>query len=86
VEVSYVAERAEDAHIRIDLRSININYLDAVCRIARDSDCYFLTEDLMLIKPERERLLKEIEQSNAFRFVTDPRAFFDNLRGLPQYY
>ncbi len=91
VEVAYEEEGGdgartiEDFSVRFDLRQWNPALAETVCRIAAQGDCLLLTSDLMLIEPRLELLVQEIQQSDAVRFVTDPRGFLDKLQGLPHY-
>jgi hypothetical protein len=84
VEVSQEGQTIEWFSVRINLRDANPRLLRAICQIGSTSDCYLLTEDMRLIEPRIERLLEELQQSSAFRFVADPKGFFDSFRGMPR--
>ena len=79
VEIS----RGEGVSVRLDVRSLNRPLVDAVLRIAAESDCCLVTEDRMVIAPRLELLEAEIRQSGAFRFVVDPQGFLTSFDGMP---
>ena len=84
VEVLYAGSMVEEFAVRLDLREANPRLLAVVCRIAGLSNCCLRTEDGMLIEPQAELLAREMQQSTAFRFVTDPRGFLESFQGMPR--
>jgi hypothetical protein len=84
VEISRKDHRIEGFSVRLDLRDLDGHFPTVVCKISFLSDCYLLTEDLRLIPPQVERLLEELKQSHACRFVADPQEWLESFRGMPR--
>ena len=69
-----------EMEVRIDVRTLNMDFLENVCSFAKRCDCLLFTEELALIEPEVDLLLHEIGRSNASAFVASPIGFLDRLR------
>jgi hypothetical protein len=54
-------------------------YLSDVVQVAHGHDCMLRTEDGKVLRPSVKRLLTEIQDSRAFRFVEDPERFLKAL-------
>lgn len=72
--------RVVEVEVRIDVRALNLVFVENVCSFARLCDCLLLTEGMALVEPEVDLLLHQIGKSNAFSFVSDPVEFLDKLR------
>jgi hypothetical protein len=71
--------RIVEVEIRIDVRRVNTSYVENICHFAKLCDCMLLTEDLNLIEPDGELLLRQIVHSKASKFVSDPVSFLHGL-------
>ena len=83
VEISREAGALESVYVRLNLAHPDPAYWRAVCELGHASDCWLVTEDMMLIEARIELLLREVEQSGAARFLSDPHGFFDSFQGMP---
>lgn len=66
-----------DIFIRID--SISHVFLVGLLEVTRTHDWLLRTQDGRVLRPFMSKLLSAIPRSDAFRFVEDPRAFFEAL-------
>lgn len=64
----------EDVAVRIDVRNVSREFVDEVVQIAAEADCLFYDSRGKLLQPTLGALLSGIEQSDAWRFVRDPRS------------
>ena len=69
-----------NVNARIDLRQPSVAFLELLLKIARYCGAHFRTEDELDIPAEKERILEAIRHSEAFRFVSDPQRFFEELK------
>ena len=71
---------SREVFVRIDLRAPAGTF---IARLLADADAWqarlFLPEAQVVIEPKSELLAGAIRESSAARFVTDPRAFFDEI-------
>lgn len=72
-------EGPEGAHIRVDARSVDSRFLQAVCDLARSVNALFVTPDWCLLEPYPDALARAVAGSPARRFVEDPVGFLEDL-------
>ncbi len=81
VSIGFSRDEVEWITIRIDVGNLNMTLINCLVDFARHSDCLMLlTENLKIIEAIKSNLLKEIETSNAAKFVSNPKAYFDDLK------
>ena len=81
---NYISVFLEDSQIveigvRFDVRALDLDFVQGVCKFSRQCDCVFRTEDLKLIEPDPGLLLEAIRGSKAFAFVSDPVEFLKRI-------
>lgn len=69
----------EELDCRIDLRELNLNFINHVLEIAQKLDCLLFDKKGNLFEPTLPELIENIKQSNSFMFVTSPFDFLDKL-------
>ena len=70
----------EEIFVRIDARKLDISFLEKVSHFAKLCDCLLLlVGNRKLMEPDPLALYQEIERSNAYKFVMNPRGFLDEL-------
>jgi hypothetical protein len=79
IDVSHDEGRIDAVYVRISAISLNKSFVSCVAQFAQTCDCLILTEDDQLIEPSPDLLGKAVLQSNAARFVANPRKFLDDL-------
>lgn len=80
ISVVYEENQVTEIRVRIDVRELNHEYLRILCDFARRYESLFLTEDLKLIEPDLNLLLRQIAESDAFAFVEDPATFLNSIK------
>ena len=69
-----------DVSARIDLRTFDMNLLTKIVDLAKLFKCsLFLFETNELIESNSQILFEKIKNSNAAKFVIDPRKFLDEI-------
>ena len=68
----------DEIRVRFDIRSIDQEFLSRVIAYARAMGSVCLTEELEIVEPDRESLIREFENSTARRFLVDPTAYLDS--------
>ena len=80
-ETTFLLSRDEnnigDLTVRLDLRSLTQDLLKVVEEVGNLLDAVLVTELGSVIDPKIKIILEEMKASKAFRFVSDPRGFFD---------
>lgn len=77
LEIYRVRGEVDEVRVRIDVRQLDLGFIEGVVRIASSIGCIFLTEELEVVKPDALSLLTEIRNSSAHRFLINPHDFFD---------
>jgi hypothetical protein len=65
--------------VRVDARTRNEQVLNGIIKFARFIDAVLLTEEDKVIEPDVNVVIRELEESNASRFVRDPYGFFESI-------
>ncbi len=63
--------------IRLDLRDFNKNLIDLVVDLSKLMDAIGINDNGELFPVSKNSLKEQVLKSNAFKFVSDPRGFFD---------
>ena len=66
---------------RIDIRAISEEYITAICAVAQDLECIFITGTYHLLVPKVEAVLDAIGHSTAKKYIEDPVATLRDLNG-----
>jgi hypothetical protein len=66
-------------NFRVDLRLSNLTFLNNMIGIAKENELILMDIKGNLIKPNFETLLSFIKTSNAYRFVQNPKMFFEDI-------
>jgi hypothetical protein len=81
IDLSFDAGRIDSIFVRVDVRNLSIQFLEGVITFSNYIDAVLLVmEDGGVIEPNLQTLVMRIKESNACRFVQDPRKFFENIR------
>lgn len=72
-------QKVEELSCRIDLRHINIPFLEKTLALAIKFDCLLMDKQGRLYEPTVKELIQKIQLSNANRFVSDPTKFLNDL-------
>lgn len=65
--------------VRIDLRELKKEVLESLLCFAERNHARLITESRDIIEQKMDIVIAEMKKSNAYRFVTDPYGFLDNL-------
>ena len=79
VSFDHQTNKVQELSCRLDLREIDKGFVGMCLSLARRFDCLLMNRQGSLYEPTVENLANKIEQSNAMRFVKDPRQFLDDL-------
>lgn len=72
-------DKTDTVYIRVNAVNLSTSFISGVSNFAQACDCLIFTENKEIIEPNPELLGKAILQSNAARFITNPREFLRNL-------
>ena len=70
----------EEVRLRLDVRILDINLLEALLDFVQRCGCVMVSPDLHVIEPRLDSLCVELELSSASQFVRDPQAFLEQIR------
>jgi hypothetical protein len=62
----------EEIVFRIDARTISLELVRRICRLATDLRCVFMTSEYEILVPDESMVLANINHSTAKKFVDDP--------------
>ncbi len=79
IDLYFDEDELHEILVRIDLRNVSRTFMHGVLELANRYDCVFRTEDGTLLRPEFGVLLQDIAKSSAFRFVSNPTKFLEQL-------
>ena len=85
VEVMLGRGDVAEIFIRVNVRELNLSFLEGIITFAKYCDCLLLTEEMKLLEPDLSPLTSEINQSAAQRYVADPIAFLNDLKEKGDY-
>jgi len=72
IDVAFSNEKIHEIEFRIEVRSINVRFLQLMVDFARTENCVLLSmHSLCVIEPLRERVLNYLTQSNGVNEVWD---------------
>lgn len=77
VQVYFDAGEIECLQVRIDVTKPSIALVSGLCELARSRRWVFATRDGKIVQPSTEAVIRAILQSDASRFVADPKAFLE---------
>lgn len=72
----------EGFDFRVDLRNGNMSFkfLDMILELCLEKGFVLMNTNGALIEPQKEKVFEDIKKSNAFKSVSDPKAFFKEIR------
>lgn len=79
VTILYDGSVCVEVSARFDLRTISIAIAAAVLNFARETNCWFVTEDSRVVAPEFSGLRMVMRASKAYEFLENPSAFLNGL-------
>ena len=79
IDVIYENNNVVEIFVRIDLRQLDRGFVIALVRLAKKYDCVFVTSTMRVLEPTLNNLIKAMEESDAHRFVDDPKGFLESL-------
>ena len=62
----------EEIAFRVDARTISLELVRRICRLATDLRCVFMTSEYEILAPDECMVLANINHSTAKKFVDDP--------------
>jgi len=65
--------------VRFDMRHPSRAFFHSVLRLASENSCVLLTDNGDILEPKASAVLAHLAQSDAMRFVKDPRGFLNQL-------
>ena len=72
-----------DVVIRVDLRNLNVDFLQSLINFCEKSEfLFFSLESGRFIEPDFDKLISEIKSSRKMIFVQDPKRFFEDKNYL----
>jgi hypothetical protein len=74
------ADEAPEMSVRVDLRELNVVFLDGIVALAATLGAHFLDEKGSRVPAVRAAFADSLRQSPAFRFVSDPAGYFERVR------
>jgi hypothetical protein len=66
-------------HFRSDLREENLNFLREMLDLSKEMDWLLMDRKGFVAEPEMKKIIERVKVSNAFRFLSNPKQFFDDL-------
>lgn len=76
----FLGERGVEAVIiRIDVRNVDTDFIEATHALARAFGWVFLGEQEAVIQPSRHAVLRAIRHSTARRYVENPRSYLETV-------
>jgi hypothetical protein len=79
IDITTSDEGLEEVRVRFDARNIDRGFVSQVVSLAIAADCVVVTEAMDVIPPLVAELEAAIRDSDARRFVRDPKEFLDGL-------
>ena len=79
LELYYHENTIEEIRLRIDLRSISLNLLEQIITFLQTNNAVLLTDEDKIIQPIIEGIIKEVKNSKANKFLTNPEGFLKRL-------
>lgn len=76
--LSYEDHNLADLLVRLDIRTIKKENIELICKIGCLLEAVIITENGYVLEPFERNLIDAIKSSKAFRFVSNPRGFFDS--------
>lgn len=83
LKVSHDEERVVSVWVRIDLRQLEPSFIDGVLSFVRSQQCHLINIEGRLIAPELDSLRTVLKDSRAYRFVTNPQKYLEELKENP---
>ncbi|EPR5147930.1 hypothetical protein ACU6FY_004579 [Vibrio alginolyticus] len=81
IQVWYDGEAVESIHIRLDLNHELCEIINKVIKAAIALDCVlFFPEFKSVVMASESELKHAIKKSNAAKFMSDPKGFFNNVK------
>ena len=72
----------DEISCRFDLRTPDMEVLESIMRLAKQSNCYILSNHShRVIEPDLKEVCLDIKESSAYKFCKDPKGY---LRSLAQ--
>ena len=75
IDVLYENNDVFEIFVRIDLRQRDRGFVIALVRLATKHEGVFVTSTMRVLEPTVNNLIKAMKESDAYRFVNDPKAF-----------
>lgn len=71
--------KIEEFSFRADLREKNLIFLKNMIELGKLNNWMFMDRHGKLLKPDFEAIKKSIKNSNAYKFLKDPKGYLDGL-------
>lgn len=79
ISISLDSNKITSVHVRIDLRNLDLNFVNLVLKIATELQCMLFDTDGQIYSPNKELLFEKLRKSRAFKFVDNPEKFLSDL-------
>ncbi|MDF2607751.1 MAG: hypothetical protein K0S34_1947 [Bacillales bacterium] len=78
LQLMYNGEKIEDISLRLDLRDLSKEIIEAILQFVKSSNGILLHDD-KIIEPDRDALFHELRNSNSYKFISNPKSYFENI-------
>lgn len=80
IELFYENNILDDVSVRLDLRNLTTEILEAIVNFINSNDAFILTTDGVIVKPIVKDLIEEIRKSEAYSFSRNPETFLAQIK------
>lgn len=80
IELFYENNILDDVSVRLDLRNLTIEILEAIVNFINSNDAFILTTNGATVKPIVKDLIEQIRKSEAYSFSRNPETFLAQIK------
>jgi hypothetical protein len=80
VELFYEEDMLDEISIRLDLRNLTLDLLEAIINFIKSNNGLILTHNGSLINPSLNEIIGEIRMSDAYSFLQNPETFLSEIK------
>jgi hypothetical protein len=80
IELFYEGIVLDDVSIRLDLRNLTTEILEAILSFIDSNNAVILTSDGSILKPVIKEIIEEVRKSEAHSFLSNPDAFLSQIK------
>lgn len=75
VQIAFCGAEIEQVQFRLTVAGLSLPLVVGICALARDFDCVLAEHSGAIIRPDRDALFRAVLQSDAARYVSNPRRY-----------